>query len=56
MNTNRRSFLQTAAAAAAATSLPTWYLNELAQSAAAATVWDEEASDRVDRLWRHGKG
>ncbi len=38
MNTNRRSFLQTAAAATAATSLPNWYLNELAQSAAAAPV------------------
>lgn len=33
MKTTRRSFLKTAAATAAATSLPSWYLNELAYAA-----------------------
>ncbi len=56
MNTNRRSFLQTAAAAAAATSLPTWYLNELAQSAAAATVWDEKPAIALIGCGGMGKG
>lgn len=42
MHTNRRSFLQTAAAAAAATSLPTWYVNELEQSAAAVPFADDQ--------------
>lgn len=36
MKTNRRTFLTTAAATAAATSLPNWYLNELTQPAFAA--------------------
>src|SRR4051812_30316762 len=36
MHTNRRAFLKTAAATAAATSLPSWYLNESAQPAFAA--------------------
>jgi predicted dehydrogenase len=56
MNTNRRSFLQTAAATAAATSLPTWYLNELAQSAAAATVWDEKPAIALIGCGGMGKG
>ena len=56
MNTNRRSFLQTAAAAAAATSLPNWYLNELAQSAAAATVWDEKPAIALIGCGGMGKG
>ena len=56
MNTNRRSFLQTAAATAAATSLPSWYLNELAQSAAAATVWDEKPAIALIGCGGMGKG
>ena len=56
MNTNRRSFLQTAAAAAAATSLPNWYLNELAQSAAAATVWDDQPAIALIGCGGMGKG
>ena len=56
MNTNRRSFLQTAAAAAAATSLPNWYLNELAQSAAAASVWDEKPAIALIGCGGMGKG
>lgn len=56
MNTNRRSFLQTAAAAAVATSLPTWYLNELAQSATAATVWDEKPAIALIGCGGMGKG
>ncbi len=57
MKTNRRSFLQTAAATAAATSLPSWYLNELAQSAAAAaTVWDEKPAIALIGCGCMGKG
>lgn len=56
MNTNRRSFLQTAAATAAATSLPTWYLNELAQSAAAATVVDDQPAIALIGCGGMGKG
>ena len=56
MNTNRRSFLQTAAAAAAATSLPNWYLNELAQSAAAATVADDQPAIALIGCGGMGKG
>ena len=56
MSTNRRSFLQTAAAAAAATSLPNWYLNELAQSAAAATVADEQPAIALIGCGGMGKG
>ena len=56
MNTNRRSFLQTAAAAAAATSLPNWYLNELAQSAAAATVVDDQPAIALIGCGGMGKG
>ena len=56
MSTNRRSFLQTAAAAAAATSLPNWYLNELAQSAAAATVVDDQPAIALIGCGGMGKG
>ncbi len=56
MNTNRRSFLQTAAAMAAATSLPNWYLNELAQSAAAAPLWDEKPAIALIGCGGMGKG
>ena len=56
MNTNRRSFLQTAAAVAAATSLPNWYLNELAQSAAAATVADDQPAIALIGCGGMGKG
>ncbi len=56
MSTNRRSFLQTAAAAAAATSLPNWYLNELAQSAAAATVADEQPAIALIGCGGMGRG
>lgn len=56
MNTNRRDFLRTAAASAAATSLPNWYLNELAQSAAAATVWDEKPAIALIGCGGMGKG
>ena len=56
MSTNRRSFLQTAAAAAAATSLPNWYLNELAQSAAAATVADKQPAIALIGCGGMGKG
>jgi len=57
MNTNRRSFLQTAAAAAAATSLPNWYLNELAQSAAAAaTLTDVQPAIALIGCGGMGKG
>ena len=56
MSTNRRSFLQTAAAAAAATSLPNWYLNELAQSAAAAPVGDDQPAIALIGCGGMGKG
>lgn len=56
MNTNRRSFLQTAAAAAAATSLPNWYLNELAQSASAATVKDDQPAIALIGCGGMGRG
>ena len=56
MSTNRRSFLQTAAAAAAATSLPNWYLNELARSAAAATVADDQRAIALIGCGGMGKG
>ena len=56
MSTNRRSFLQTAAAAAAATSLPNWYLTELAQSAAAAPVADKQPAIALIGCGGMGKG
>ena len=56
MNTNRRSFLQTAAATAAATSLPNWYLQELTQSAAAATVVDDQPAIALIGCGGMGKG
>jgi threonine dehydrogenase-like Zn-dependent dehydrogenase len=56
MNTNRRSFLQTAAAAAAATYLPNWYLNELAHSAAAATVADDKPAIALIGCGGMGRG
>ncbi|MBL8811213.1 MAG: Gfo/Idh/MocA family oxidoreductase [Planctomycetaceae bacterium] len=56
MNTNRRSFLQTAAAMAAATSLPSWYVNELAQSAVAARPMDEKPAIALIGCGGMGKG
>lgn len=56
MNTNRRSFLQTAAAMAAATSLPNWYVNELAQSAIAARTLDEKPAIALIGCGGMGKG
>ena len=56
MNTNRRSFLQTAAAMAAATSLPNWYLNELTQSAVAAQPLDEQPAIALIGCGGMGKG
>ncbi|MFO0426836.1 MAG: Gfo/Idh/MocA family protein [Planctomyces sp.] len=56
MTTNRRSFLQSAAAVAAATSLPNWYLNELAQSAAAATVADDQPAIALIGCGGMGRG
>ncbi|MEO8268456.1 MAG: Gfo/Idh/MocA family oxidoreductase [Aureliella sp.] len=56
MNSNRRSFLQTAAAATAVASLPNWYLNELAQSAAAATVVDDQPAIALIGCGGMGRG
>ncbi|MFO0976370.1 MAG: Gfo/Idh/MocA family oxidoreductase [Planctomycetaceae bacterium] len=55
MSTNRRSFLQTAAAMAAATSLPNWYLNEMAQAAAARPM-DEQPAIALIGCGGMGKG
>lgn len=55
MNTNRRSFLQTAAAMAAATSLPNWYLNEMAQAAATRPI-DEQPAIALIGCGGMGKG
>ncbi|MFO1002773.1 MAG: Gfo/Idh/MocA family oxidoreductase [Planctomycetaceae bacterium] len=56
MNTSRRSFLQTAAAMAAATSLPNWYLSQLAQSAVSARSLDEQPAIALIGCGGMGKG
>lgn len=55
MNKNRRSFLQTAAAMAAATSLPNWYLNETAQAATTRPM-DEQPAIALIGCGGMGKG
>ncbi|MBI5757630.1 MAG: Gfo/Idh/MocA family oxidoreductase [Planctomycetales bacterium] len=56
MLTNRRHFLKTAAAAAAATSLPGWYLDELVQGATMASAADDQPAVALVGCGGMGRG
>jgi predicted dehydrogenase len=56
MHTNRRDFLKTAAATAAATSLPKWYLNEQSGSAQAASAADDQPAIALVGCGGMGRG
>ncbi|MBC7816656.1 MAG: Gfo/Idh/MocA family oxidoreductase [Planctomycetaceae bacterium] len=56
MPSNRRSFLRTAAATVAATSLPRWFLEEVAQAAPAASAADEQPAVALVGCGGMGRG